>query len=140
MLFQKHNVEPLGTEAFEAEPNPFAEIAEALVSLQQNGELPEAFDLDTACSDPAFAALLQEFEPKAAVRIYAAEARADSAYADAMAAMTEKLNAQKALPKATRPNRAVAAEPDYLSLSPEAFRSLEAQLKSAARNGRRITL
>lgn len=123
-----------------AEGNPFADIAEALIALYDAGDLPEGFDLEAACSDPAFATLLQEFEPKAAVRIYAAEAKAESAYADAMEAMTEKLNARKALPKSTRTNRAVSPAPDYLSLSPEAFRALENQYKTAARSGKRIKL
>ena len=145
MLFKKNAPTPVQPEAVEPnvpteEENPFYEAAEALIALQQEGMLPEAFDLEAACADPAFAQLLQEFEPKAAVRIYAAEAKADNAYAEAMQAMTDKLNVRNALPKSTRPNRAIAPTPDYMALSPEAFRALEAQIKTAARSGKRITL
>ena len=51
-----------------------------------------------------------------------------------------ELNARNALPKATRPNRAIAPTPDYQSLSSEAFRALERQIKAAVRDGKRITL
>ena len=64
----------------------------------------------------------------------------EHAYEEAMAVMTEKLNARNALPKATRPNRAIAPTPDYQSLSSEAFRALERQIKAAVRDGKRITL
>lgn len=123
-----------------AAENPFAEKAAALVELMQAGSLPESFDLEAACADPAFAALLQEFEPAAAVRIYAAEQKASRAYEEAMAAMTEKLHARNALPKPTKPNRAVSATPDYMSLSAAEFRALENRIKSAARSGKRISL
>ena len=142
MLFKKQT--PIDAPAVPAkEPaadNPFAEIGAELVTLAESGALPEAFDLEAACSDPAFAELLQQFEPKAAVRIYAAEAQAENAYAEAMDAVMQRLNARNALPKSMRPTRAIAPTPDYMSLSPEAFRALEAQLKTAAHNGKRINL
>ena len=122
------------------EQNPLRETAEKLIALQQGGELPEGFDLEAACSDPDFAALLGEFEPKAAVRIYAAEFAATHAYEQAMAAMTERLHARNALPKTTKPNRAVSPTPDYMSLSPDEFRALEHEIRTAARSGKRITL
>lgn len=149
MLFKKHEPVPAPeTETAPALPdaqdvpaeNPFASAAEALIAMQQDGELPERFDLEAACADPAFAKLLQEFEPKAAVRIYAAESAAAHAYEQAMAAMTERLHARNALPKTTKPNRAVSPTPDYMSLSPAEFRALETELRTAARNGKRITL
>ena len=147
MLFHKHNPDPKEPVAEAVEPavqpdveNPFLDAANALLSLQADGSLPEEFDLDEACSDPAFASLLGEFEPKAAVRIYVAEAKADRAYEDAMAAMTQKLNARNALPKLTRPDRAIAPTPDYSALSSEAFRALENRIKAAVRDGKGITL
>ena len=147
MLFKKHIPAPAEREPVSAEPepaqaeeNPFLDAANALLMMQEEGALPEGFDLDEACEDPAFAQLLSEFEPNAAVRIYTAENRAEHAYEEAMAVMTEKLNARNALPKATRPNRAIAPTPDYQSLSSEAFRALERQIKAAVRDGKRITL
>lgn len=150
MLFKKNTPAPEAAEPETALPeqtpapaeaeNPFTEIAEALIALNEAGRLPEGFDLETACSDPAFAELLASYPPEAAVRIYAAEAKAESAYADALEQMTERLNARNALPKSMRPNRAAAPTTDYLSLSPEAFRALENQYKTAARSGKRIKL
>ena len=40
----------------------------------------------------------------------------------------------------TDPNRTVSPTPDYQSLSTEAFRALENRIKSAAHDGKRITL
>lgn len=153
MLFKKENPAPaaMPAEAAEMQPevvpnaagnteNPFLEAANALIELQQAGKLPKGFDLEAACADPAFAALLKEFAPNAAVRIYDAEKRAASAYDDAIAAMTEQQQKRNALPKSTRPNRAVSPTPDYMSLSPAEFRALENRIKSAARSGKRITL
>ena len=79
MIFKKKET-PVENEPVEAEAeNPFVEAAEALVEMEQNGELPENFDLSEATQDRAFAELLSEFEPKAAVRIYVAEKRAEDA-------------------------------------------------------------
>ena len=120
--------------------NPFREAALALVEMEREGELPEGFDLESAVKDRAFAQLLNEFEPKAAVRVYAAERRADEAEEQAKVRMSEKLMAQKALPKSQRTDRGVSATPDYMSMSKEAFRTLEQQYRNAARSGRRVQI
>ena len=120
--------------------NPFTEAAYALVELEREGGLPEGFDLESAVQDRAFAELLGEFEPKAAVRIYAAERRAEDAEEQAKARMSEQLMARKALPKSQRTDRGVSARPDYMSMSKEAFRALEQQYRSAARSGRRVQI
>ena len=91
-----------------------------------------------AAGDPAFAELLGEFEPKAAVRIYAAERRAEEAEETAKTRMSEQARARKALPKSQRTDRAVAPAPDYMSMSKEAFRALEQQYRNAAHNGKRV--
>lgn len=138
MIFQK-KPKPADIVAEEApEENPFAEIAAALVELEHAGELPEGFDLGEATQDRAFAELLQEFEPRAAVRIYAAERRADEAESNAKARISEKIQARSALPKSQRTAQAVSPTPDYMSMSKEAFHALEQQYKSAAHNGRRV--
>lgn len=127
--------------------NPFTEIGNTLAALEEQGRLPESFDLETACSDPTFAALVQEFEPYAAVRIYDAEqraAQAESALADAektaMQKMTEQLNARNALPRSQKPNQRISAQPDYRNMSSASFKKLEEQLKTAARNGMKIKI
>ena len=137
MIFRKQQTEP-APKAEAQEENPFVEAAQALVEMEREGSLPEGFDLEAAVKDRAFAALLQEFEPKAAVRIYAAERRAEEAEETAKARMSEKLQAQKALPKSQRTDRAVSATPNYMAMSKEAFRTLEQQYRNAAKNGRRV--
>ncbi|MBQ1820321.1 MAG: hypothetical protein II117_01830 [Clostridia bacterium] len=138
MIFKK-KPEPVSDEAESNEAeNPFIEAAQALVEMESNGELPEGFDLETAVQDRAFAALLQEFEPKAAVRIYAAERRADDAENSVKTRMSERARSRGALPKSQRTDRAVAPAPDYMAMSKEAFSALEQQYRNAAHNGKRI--
>ncbi len=138
MIFRKQ--QDAAPEPGAQQENPFAEAANALVEMEREGTLPEGFDLEAAVKDRAFAQLLSEFEPKAAVRIYAAERRAEEAEQTAKARMSEKVQAQKALPKSQRTDRAVSPVPDYMSLSKEAFRTLEQQYRNAARSGRRVRI
>jgi hypothetical protein len=136
MIFKKKET-PAVTEPAETEAeNPFIEAANALVEMERNGELPEGFELSEAVQDRAFAELLQEFEPKAAVRIYAAEKRAEDAENNVRTRMSEQARSRKALPKSQRTDRAVAAAPDYMSMSREAFSTLEKQYRNAAQNGK----
>ena len=140
MIFKKKETpavkEPAETEA----ENPFMEAANALVEMESNGELPEGFDLQEAVRDRAFAELLNEFEPKAAVRIYVAEKRAEEAENSVKTRMSEQARSRKALPKSQRTDRAVAASPDYMSMSGEAFSALEKQYKNAAHSGKRVQI
>ena len=140
MIFKKkpepaHN-EPETNEA----DNPFFEAAQALVEMENSGELPEGFDLEAAVKDRAFAELLQEFEPKAAVRIYAAERRAEDAENSVKTRMSEQARSRSQLPKSQRTDRAVAPAPDYMSMSKEAFSALEKQYRNAAHNGKRVQI
>ena len=138
MIFKKKET-PVETEPVETEAeNPFIEAATALVEMEQNGELPADFDLAEATQDKKFAELLQEFEPKAAVRIYAAEKRALDAENNVKTRMTEQARSRGALPKSQRTDRAVAPAPDYMSMSKEAFSALEKQYRNAAQNGKRV--
>ena len=138
MIFKKKET-PVDSEPVETEAeNPFIEAAEALVEMEQNGELPEDFDLSEATQDRAFAELLSEFEPKAAVRIYVAEKRADDAENNVKTRMSEQARSRSALPKSQRSDRAVAPSPDYMSMSKEAFSALEKQYRNAAHNGKRV--
>lgn len=136
MIFKK-KPEPIESEPVEAE-NPFTEAANALIAMEQSGELPEGFDLSEAVKDPAFAKLLKEFEPKAAVRIYVAEKRAEDAENSVKARMSEQARSRSALPKSQRTDRAVAPAPDYMNMSKEAFSALEQQYKNAAHSGKRV--
>ena len=140
MIFKKKETpavnEPAETEA----ENPFIEAANTLVEMERNGELPEGFDLEAAVQDRAFAELLQEFEPKAAVRIYAAEKRADEAENSVKTRMSEQARSRSQLPKSQRTDRAAAPTPDYMSMSREAFSALEKQYRNAAHNGKRVQI
>ncbi len=137
MIFKK-KPEPTENEPVEQEENPFTEAANTLVAMEKNGELPEDFDLEAAVQDRAFAELLGEFEPKAAVRIYAAERRAEQAESSAKERMSEQVRARKALPKSQRTDRAIAPAPDYMAMSKEAFSALERQYRNAAHSGNRV--
>jgi hypothetical protein len=138
MIFKKKPepevIDPIET----GEENPFIDAANALAAMEENGELPEGFELSEAVKDRAFAELLQEFEPKAAVRIYAAEKRADEAEESVATRLSEQARSRKALPKSTRTDRAVASSPDYMAMSKEAFSALEKQYRNAAHNGKRV--
>ncbi|MCL2695270.1 MAG: hypothetical protein FWE69_02975 [Clostridiales bacterium] len=146
MLFKKQTEEPLPPfETQEAEQNvpaenPFSEIGVKLVQMEQEGRLPEGFDLETACQDKAFAELVLEMEPEAAIRVWAAEKKAENAMQEALDMVQKRLTTRNALPKQTRTTGAVSAEPDYNSMSPEAFRTLENQLRAAARNGKKMKI
>ncbi len=140
MIFKKKETPAVTNPAETEAENPFIEAANALVEMEQNGELPEGFDLQAAVQDRAFAELLQEFEPKAAVRIYAAEKRADEAENSVKTRMSEQARSRSQLPKSQRTDRAAAPAPDYMSMSREAFSALEKQYRNAARSGRRVQI
>ena len=118
--------------------NPFTEAAYALAEMERNGELPDGFNLREAVKDRAFAVLLREFEPRAAVRIYAAEQRAETAEQTVKARMSEQARSRSALPKSQRTDRSVAPAPDYMAMSREAFSALEQQYRNAAHSGKRV--
>lgn len=144
MMFRKRpNLEeslvvPERDAAAASEENPFTEAANTLAEMERNDALPEGFDLSEAVQDRAFAALLTELPPAAAVRVYAAERRAENAEQHAREELEEAIRVRNALPKPTRADRAVAATPDYMSMSDEAFRALERQYRSAAHSGKRV--
>lgn len=112
-----------------AEENPFAEVVEELMTLLEQGEIPEGVDLEQACQDEAFAQLLQELPAYAALRVYKAEQEARRAKEAAMEELTLAAENRKALPRMTRSNRSIAPQEDYMNMSPEAFRTLEAMMK-----------
>lgn len=118
----------------------FEEIVAAFEALIRSGELPDGFDLEAACADEAFAALLAKFEPEAAICIYSAEKRAEEAEANAMKTVSERMRSRAALPKSQRGGAAADPKPDYKSMSSEAFRALLSDMKHAARNGGKTRL
>ena len=140
MIFKRKETPAAKTPAETEAENPFIEAANALVEMERNGELPEGFDLQAAVQDRAFAELLQEFEPKAAVRIYVAEKRADEAENSVKTRMSEQARSRSQLPKSQRTDRAAAPTPDYMSMSKEAFSALEKQYRTAAHNGKRVQI
>lgn len=119
---------------------PFLELTQALAEMEAAGELPEGFDLMTACSDRAFVELMLEFPAEAAVRIYAAEQRAAEAEQKAKSSVQRKMQQRAGLPKMSRAGGSFAAQPDYMSMSSEEFRKLEQQLKQASRAGRSVRI
>lgn len=111
------------------EENPFTEAVEELMTLVEQGKIPEGVDLEEACQDEGFAQLLQELPAYAALRVYKAEQEAKNAKAAAMEELTVAAENRRALPRMTRSNRSVAPQEDYMNMSPEAFRTLEAMMK-----------
>ena len=97
-------------------------------------------DGEAEFQDTAFAKLLLELPPMAAVRVYAAEQRAGQAEENAKNNASETLRRRSGLPRIERAGGAVRAEPDYMSMSSEEFRKLEQQLKRASRAGRQVRI
>ena len=114
------------------EENPYRAIGEEIARLEAEGKLPEDFDLEAACSDDRFVALLHELEPYGAIRVYAAERAAENARAAAREELSREAMDRKKLPQSTRGNRLLSPEEDYAAMSPEAFRALENRLRNHA--------
>ena len=114
------------------EENPYRAMGEEIVRLEAEGKLPEDFDLEAACSDDRFVALLHELEPYGAIRVYAAERAAENARAAAREELSREAMDWKKLPQSTRGNRLLSPEEDYAAMSPEAFRALENRLRNHA--------
>jgi len=129
---------PQEENAASAEENPFAEVGVKLVQLMQEGKIPEDFDLEATCQDKAFAELVLEMEPEAAIRVYVAEKKAENAMREALDMVQKRLEARNALPKMAKAGGAISATPDYASMSAEDFRSLENQLRNATRSGKKM--
>lgn len=107
----------------------YEQAVEALVAMEQAGELPEGLALESLCRDGDFAALIEELPAKAAVRVYAAEKAAQEAEQRAKEQVLKELDKRRSLPKAMKSNRALPVEEDYMNMSPEAFKALERALK-----------
>lgn len=118
----------------------FESIVAELEQLLQSGELPENFDLQAACEDPAFAQLLAQYPAGAAARIYAAEQRAGQAETNAMQQVSEQVRSRGGLPKSQRGGAMAGTGANYADMSGETFRSLLQQMKKTARNGGKTRL
>ena len=120
--------------------NPFAEVGVKLVQLQREGRIPQDFDLEEACQDRAFAELVLEMDAEAAIRVYAAEKKAENAMQEALDLVQKRLTTRNALPKQGKAAGAISAMPDYNAMSGESFRALENQLRAASRNGKKMRI
>ena len=129
-------VNPQNRQGGGPEDNPeLTELVEALSELFYDGRLPEDFDMEKACMDPAFAQLLAELPPAAAVRVYAAEQKAAGAEENAREQVSARMRSRGGLPRSQRGGAMASPAPDYAGMSSEAFRSLLAKMKQTARNG-----
>lgn len=88
-----------------------------IVADVQAAEKPEGFDEAEAYQDEAFLDLLREMPANAAIRVYMAEKKANSAGQD----IAEKLRSRQAIPQSTRPQQTVTPKQDWLSASREDF-------------------
>lgn len=98
------------------EPSP-EERAHAIVDELVSMETPQGFDMDAAVNDQAFVDLLSKYPPEAAVRIYAAEQRANQAPQQ----VADMLRARQSVPASTRPQQSVMPEPNFSGMSSEDF-------------------
>ncbi|MEG1524929.1 MAG: hypothetical protein RR475_07865 [Clostridia bacterium] len=122
------------------ENSDFEEIVGEFYELIRKGELPQSFDIKTACEDPAFADLLAQYPADASVRIYTAEQKAAMAESNAMQQMTDRVKTRNALPRSQRGAAMPAPVNDYAGMSSESFRTLLQQAKKMARNGGKTRL
>jgi len=100
----------------EAGPTPEEQAASIVDDLLQV-QTPDGFNMDAAVDDPAFQQLLVEYPAAAAVRIYAAEQRANQAPQQ----VADRLRARQSVPASTRPQQSVMPEPNFRDMSSEDF-------------------
>lgn len=99
------------------------EILEELATM----DLPEGFDLAAAGADIEFAKLLLQYPTDAAVRIYAAEQRAQSAASEAEKApqqLADKLRARAEVPQSSR-SSLVPGPPNYRAMTTQEFKKYQ---------------
>lgn len=124
--------QPVAAEPETAKKNPFFTAVNALFTLQQAGRLPKDFDLEAACKDNAFAKLLSEFPPEAAVRIYDAEQRAQGATARAKQEAEQTLYRRNALPHTVKGGAATAPTANFRTMTSKEFAALERRFQQEA--------
>lgn len=127
-------------EELDAQTPMFEDIRDELVELIRSGRLPENFDLQRACTDPAFAELVAQFPLEAAIRVYAAEKQASEADSNAMQRVTTQVRSRNALPKSTRGGAMSAPAANYRDMDSATFRKMLGEMKKTTRNGGRVRL
>lgn len=126
--------------AVQPDETGFEDVRDELMQLIREGRLPEDFDLQQACADPAFAQLIAEFPAEAAIRIYAAEKRAEEAESAAMQRVSTQVRSRNALPRSARGGAMSAPTPNYRDMDSATFRKMLADVKKTTRNGGRVRL
>ncbi len=135
------NPVPQNSAAQQAEaPEGFYDVVEELKQLVLEGKIPADFNLEQACKDPAFSALVAEFPPEAAIRIYYAEMKAQAAEQSAMQHVNAQVRSRNALPRSARGGAMSAPTPNYRDMDDATFRKLLAEIKRSTRNGKTVTL
>lgn len=117
MMFERSMAEAPADAPEQAEPEAAQTVQGIVNDLMSIKTLPAGFDMDGAVADQSFQELLLEMPANAAVRVYAAERKAQSA----PAAVADRLRARQEIPQTTRPTQAVNAAPDYRSMSDADF-------------------
>ncbi len=123
-----------------AQGTGFDDIRDEIVRLIREGKLPVEFDLQSACADDAFAALLAQLPTDAAVRVYAAEKRAAEAEQNAMQRVSTQVKSRNALPRSTRGGAMSAPALNYRDMDSATFRKLLGEIKKTTRNGGKVRL
>ena len=118
----------------------FDDIRDEIVQLIRAGKLSTDFDLQSACLDDAFAALLAELPMDAAIRVYEAEKRAAQAEQNAMQRVSTQVKSRNALPRSTRGGAMSAPTLNYRDMDSATFRKLLGEIKKTTRNGGKVRL
>lgn len=123
-----------------AQDDEFAAVVNELCGLMKSGEMPEGFDLQTACADSAFAELMQRYGAEAAVRVYDAEQRAKRAEESAMQRVSERVQQRKGLPRSASGGAFASARPDYAGMDSATFKRMALEMKRNAQRGKKVPL
>ena len=108
--------------------SPEAEAARIVDELL-HVRVPEGIDTDAAMRDEGFVELLTEYPAAAAVRIWAAERRAEQAPRQ----VADLLRARQGVPASTRPQQPVRPEPDWWDMTGEEFLALKERVARSLR-------
>ena len=103
------------------------EEASSIIDELLSMKMPEGFDLAAASKDSAFADLLAEYPTEAAVRIYHAEQRAQSAASAADAApqqLADKLRARAEVPQSSR-SSLVPGPPNFKTMTSKEYKQYQ---------------
>lgn len=106
-------------------------VIKEMLELQKQNKL--SYSLEEYLNNEEFLVLLQEFEVKAAVRIFDAEEKAKAALETGKSQAIEDLKKRRSIPKPIRSSQPATAEPDFSRMSSEEFSKYKKQLQKTSK-------